>query len=192
MKEGIYEGTPEGACNTTSYVKQNNRIREKLYNKRLGLVSFRVSKRELDMLAHIMAVRGTDNLSEVVREAIQVYYGLLANVEQVRVGNVVIERPIVNLNINRNENTIALDPAILERKAKILEREKRELKEIINYYEREIEQLRRENKELQKMLRRHMQARHVIAKVLRVLTDEMVKPENRIRYAVEELRALID
>ena len=71
-------------------------------------------------------------------------------------------RKIININIAvaKNQNTsIQMDPEVLQKENQILKEEKRKLKEIVKFYEEELERARKDIAELQKRLRVEREAR---------------------------------
>jgi len=61
-------------------------------------IGFRLSLEDYEKLIEIMKKRGIANKSIILREAINVYYGLLCGANEVRVGNVVIQNPNIVVN----------------------------------------------------------------------------------------------
>ena len=154
------------------------------------IVSVRLNQDELDMLDWLVSTRNT-TLSKIIRDAITVLYGLLRGSENIETQTVVIQHPNVILNINENhavnksETKLTIDPEILEKKVKLLEREKRDLKEIIQSYEAEIERYKRDVKELEKRLRVEREARAALIGRIKYALEHPDLAEEILRKALE-------
>ncbi len=78
-------------------------------NRKRIMVYARVSMLEYNMIQELKRIRGTSNESQIIREALHAYHGLLAGVKEIKpASNIVIQNPIVNMNINNNENKVAV------------------------------------------------------------------------------------
>ncbi len=89
----------------TSY-KYNNkiyRIKERLRIQRKHVLNFRVNDEELDIIIKIAEKTGNENISQIIREAIMVYYGLLSGAKKIALGKLEINNPVVNLNVVKAE-----------------------------------------------------------------------------------------
>lgn len=60
-------------------------------------VTSRLTMDDLNRLVEIMAIRNTRNRSQIIREAIRLYHGLLKGTNT-KVGQIVIQNPVVNIN----------------------------------------------------------------------------------------------
>jgi len=80
-------------------------LKEKLKKRKSYIINFRVSEKELDILGELLEKRNTENLSQVIREAIRVYHGLLCNTGGTRItGSIVIQNPVINIVETRAES----------------------------------------------------------------------------------------
>ena len=94
-------------------------------------ITVKISFEELERLVEIMKKRGVRNRSLVVREAINIYWGLISGVEKTSVGNIVIQNPnivinaapeksgeeskqSVNVNLNLNINISKVKELVIE------------------------------------------------------------------------------
>ncbi len=83
----------------------NNYLKYRLRKRKSYIINFRVSEEELGILEELMEKRNTENLSQVIREAIRVYHGLLCNTGSTGVsGGVVIQNPIINIVEAKSES----------------------------------------------------------------------------------------
>jgi hypothetical protein len=69
-----------------------------IYSKKNVYVGFRVSIDYLEKLDFIASRLRARNLSETIRESIDIVYGLLSGAKQVDAGVIVIQNPVVNIN----------------------------------------------------------------------------------------------
>jgi len=68
------------------------------YCSKLLTLSIRISMEDLDKIDYIRQKISIASRGEVVRQAISLYYNLLNNVGEARVGTIVIQNPVVNIN----------------------------------------------------------------------------------------------
>jgi len=88
---------------------------------------------------------------------------------------------IFNININENKvkSEVNLDPELLLKKVKILEEQKKEAKQIIGFYENEIENLKREQKELKKQLDNY-------SLKIKTLQDKITKIKSYLKWIEDD------
>ncbi len=180
----------------------NNVLQRNTYYKhRRGFIlSFRVNLSELEILDKLIVLR-RKNASEVIREAIAVYYGILSNTKKINVDSIVVNNPVVNININETETERKIgknediDMDVLMNQVDILNRENRMLKKQVEYYKNEYEKIR---VELESIKNRKAETEYKyriididkdkIANSLDLIIDSI--KENRIDQALEWLQKL--
>lgn len=84
--------------------EEKERILREIAERKGSPTCIRLSLDELAMVEIIRRATGAPNRSESIRHAIRVAYGLVAGAESVEAGKVVVQSPIVNLNINNNNS----------------------------------------------------------------------------------------
>jgi len=67
------------------------------YYQKLIPITVKVSLEDLEIIEEIKRLRRTNNRSQVIRESIRLYYGLLSNAENIEYGNIIIQNPVVNI-----------------------------------------------------------------------------------------------
>lgn len=105
------------------------RLEREIVEKKGAPTSIRFSPEELAMVEIIRRATGAPNRSEAVRYAVRLAYGLLALLAGARAGRVVIQNPIVNLNINNVKAEAKTEVRIPERLLKALD----EVAEFLSY-----------------------------------------------------------
>ncbi|NPA99678.1 MAG: hypothetical protein GXO43_09900 [Crenarchaeota archaeon] len=116
----------------------------KLMNSFTVHVTSRLTMDDLNKLVEIMAVRGTRNRSQVIREAIRIYHGLISGQEKIVVGQTIINNPIVNINhvqpkiATKTEVNIKIDMKELRKLVKELHSLLSELYRLLTKYEQYI------------------------------------------------------
>jgi len=68
-----------------------------IYNKKVVKFDFRASIDYLDKIEFIGKKLRARNISEVIRESIDIVYGLLSGAKEIEAGMVVIQSPVVNI-----------------------------------------------------------------------------------------------
>ena len=81
-------------------------ISEELAAKKSYFVNTRFSIDDLATLELIRRITASPSRSEAIRLALKIAYGVLAGASEVKAGRIVIQNPIVNLNINNNHNEV--------------------------------------------------------------------------------------
>lgn len=178
-------------CNTNNNKIINNSIYSSFRNKKLIVVSTRLSSEDLERLAFIQNIRGIQNTSKIIREAIQLYYGLLKNNENIRFGNIVIQHPVVNLQIAEARSNLSIDPEILRKELNVLREEKNRLLEITRFYEKEIEKYKKDSRELLKKLKDVSLEKNILHRKLQqvkeILQDEYYDTPSRKIHAIRNI-----
>ena len=89
--------------NVIRITEEKERLIRELAERKGQLIALRVSVEELAYIELIRRITGAQSRSEAVRTAIRIAFGILSGASNIEVGRVVVQNPIVNLNINRNE-----------------------------------------------------------------------------------------
>lgn len=89
--------------NVIRITEEKERLIRELAERKGQLIALRVSVEELAYIELIRRITRAQSRSEAVRTAIRIAFGILSGASNIEVGRVVVQNPIVNLNINRNE-----------------------------------------------------------------------------------------
>ena len=79
--------------------EEKKRIVEELAQRKGQIISIRLNIEELAQVELIRRALSVPNRSEAIRSAIRIAYGLLAGAPETHNGPVIIQNPIVNLNV---------------------------------------------------------------------------------------------
>ena len=164
------------------------RIIERLSKRKKIHLHAKISEIEDVMLQEIMEKRGIPNQSQIIREAIRVYFALLHGVKEFAVGNIIIKNPILNLNIAeaKAEASAEVDIELLKRELNIYKRRLKLCEEELKLQEKDTELQR---KPLKRKLRSsgwfrsrmlHIGARRTLLSLL-VRAMLVAKREERLR-----------
>ena len=117
------------------------RIIERLSKRKKIHLHAKISEIEDVMLQEIMEKRGIPNQSQIIREAIRVYFALLHGVKEFAVGNIIIKNPILNLNIAeaKAEASAEVDIELLKRELNIYKRRLKLCEEELKLQEKDTE-----------------------------------------------------
>ncbi len=82
----------------TSYTSNNyNSIIKRLRQLRTHILNFRVNDEELEIIIELMEKTGAKSISQVLRDSLLVYHGLLSGANNIKANRIVIQNPVVNL-----------------------------------------------------------------------------------------------
>ncbi len=91
---------------STSLEEEKKRLALELLRRKGSPTSIRFSPEEEAMIMIIQRITGMPSKSAAIRVAISIAWGLLSQSPEIQAGRVVIQSPIVNLNINNNKNEV--------------------------------------------------------------------------------------
>lgn len=97
--------SPSGSAynNVIRITEEKEKLIRELAERKGQLIALRINVEELAYIELIRRIIGAQSRSEAIRTAIRIAFGILSGADNIEAGRVIINNPIVNMNINHNE-----------------------------------------------------------------------------------------
>ena len=100
--------SPSGSAynNVIRITEEKEKLIRELAERKGQLIALRINVEELAYIELIRRIIGAQSRSEAIRTAIRIAFGILSGADNIEAGRVIINNPIVNMNINQNNNEV--------------------------------------------------------------------------------------